>query len=91
MTVWKYPLSVEASTTFVDLPKGAEILSVATIAGSPHLWALVDPDETELVRRSLITLGTGWKVVSDAPFGRFVGTITGVKGWMVFHVWDVAS
>jgi hypothetical protein len=80
-TVWKYPLEPDAQ---VEMPKGAMILDVQTQAGTPTLWALVDPKAAKEIRR-FRTYGTGHDV-PDNP-GKFIGTVQ--IDWLVFHVFEV--
>lgn len=82
-TVWKFPLSV-LDLQQVNLPRGAQILSVQTQHEQPCLWALVDPSApTEYV--NFRTLGTG-HFAPDMERFRYVGTYQLVGGGFIGHV-----
>jgi hypothetical protein len=60
----------------VEMPRGAEILSVQTQRGEPVFWALVEPGEP-LVARRLACIATGEEIdLTDVPYVvlRYVGT-----------------
>lgn len=82
--VWKYVLEV-TDEQLIEMPQGAQILSVAVQNGSPMLWALVNPVapfEDRIVR----TIGTGHPV--EDVLGRFLGTYQLHGGALVFHVFE---
>jgi hypothetical protein len=66
--VFKYPLP-QVLTELV-MPVGAELLCVDMQAGSPTLWALVEPD-AKTVRRRFEIVGTGHPVADNLSY---VGT-----------------
>ena len=55
--IYKYPVILEERFE-LDIPEGAEILSVQMQRGKPKLWALVDPDINK-VKREFLIIGTG--------------------------------
>lgn len=83
--VWKFP--IEAVDAFgIDMPIGAEILSVQTQHGQPHLWALVDtmlPNERRLFR----LFGTGHSI-DDSGELKYVGSFQLSGGALVFHLFE---
>ena len=81
--VWKFELRPGVP---VVMPSFAKILSVGQQSGTPYLWALVNPGEPK-VERDLLILGTGHDA-SKVGYRDFIGTITGVEGSLVLHVWD---
>lgn len=82
--VWKFELRPFKPLL---MPGFAKILSVGQQDGTPYLWALVNPSEP-LVERRVLVLGTGHDA-SEVGYNReFLGTITGVEGGLVLHVWD---
>lgn len=84
MQVWKFPISPDRP--WIEMPKGAQLLSVATQRGYPCLWALVDPHAPK-VKRKIETYGTGWDLPANP--GKFVGTFLSPDGGsIVFHVFD---
>lgn len=82
-TIWKFTLQPQCE---LEMPKGAQILSVREQGEDICLWALVDP-AAEKVTRKFCGFGTG----HDVPDGdmRFVGTAHLYGGSMVFHVFEV--
>lgn len=91
-TIWKYELAVEDRIE-LEMPRGAELLTVQTQAGRPRLWALVDPIEPHETRRFRL-YGTG-HAVSDPPRTTtepsqvYVGTFQVFQGEGVFHLFEV--
>lgn len=86
-TIWKYELNFEEFTK-IEMPKGAEILTVQTQYNKPCLWALVDP-EVEKETRTLELIGTGMKVYQDDGYERkYIGTYQYQKGEFVGHVFE---
>jgi hypothetical protein len=84
-SIFKYPLAVD-DLQMLDIPEGAEPLTVQIQHDRPCLWALVDPEKpTE--RRAFRTYGTGHPV--DTHPGAYVGTYQLDGGALVFHVFDV--
>lgn len=79
MNVWKYPL--ERDDNILHMPKGAQPVHVASQAGQPCLWALVDPDAVFEPRRFVI-IPTGQDVDGD-----YVGTYMQL-GYLMFHVFE---
>lgn len=82
-TIYKYPLQM---LTELDLPVGAQILSVHVQNDTTCLWALVTPGAaTE--KRIFAIYGTGHEV-SDMP-KTFIGTLH--YGSFVFHVFELTA
>lgn len=90
-TVWKFPLPRDNGMFEMELPYGAEILDVQLQFGTPHLWALVNPENhggTETRRFSF--LGTGRPLpVSDEEGIDYVGTVQMDGGHIVRHLFEV--
>lgn len=95
---FKYPVPISAldslNSVAIDMPAGAEILSVAEQHSRLTLWAKVDPEAANIKRR-LVVLGTGNAFDEDElrdafsceePF--FVGTALLHDGALVLHVYD---
>lgn len=87
--VWKFPMPVGFGEVAVDMPVGAEILSVGQQDVGPRIWALCDP-EAPREPRLLLVLPTGDRTDMSRA-GRFVGTIHGLDGWIWLHVWEIAA
>lgn len=87
-TVYKYPVSVSDIFT-LELPQGAEILTVQTQGGGVSLWALVDPDApTEGV--SFRLAGTGHPV-REASELQYINTFQLSGGALVFHLFKITE
>lgn len=83
MVVYKYELPLEDMVR-IEMPVGAEVLTVQTQHGVPQIWALVRPGRTE-VRRFRVA-GTGHNISVAGPY---VGTFQLHGGGLVFHVFDL--
>ena len=87
-TIWKFPLSIQESPQFIDMPRGAEILSAQTQGNLlPQLWAKVNPANGK-VARMIYVIGTGWQIEKSVALGRFIGTIQQNSGALIWHVFD---
>jgi len=85
--IWKFPLEVTDSWR-VEMPAGADVLTVQTQRDKPFLWAIVDTEE-EVVVRTFATYGTGHEHFSIS--GQYVGTYKLENDFFVFHVFDVTG
>lgn len=80
--IWKYECQPGRFT--LDLPIGAEVLSVAAQHNTVQLWATVNPEHPTEPRlfESVCTGG-------PAPYGwRFLGTALLMGGLLVFHIFE---
>ena len=69
----------------IEMPVGAEVLTVQCQNGKPCIWARVDTSaESEF--RAFRTYGTGHPI--HHPPGRYVGTYQLIGGALVFHVFE---
>lgn len=80
-TVYKYRIPVE-DTFMLDLPKGAEILSVQVQGSDPFVWAKVDPRAPSEERRFAVR-GTGHDATG---VGAYIGTFQLSGGAFVGHL-----
>jgi hypothetical protein len=85
-TIYKYPL---ATTDFqvIDLPEGAQILSVNIQYEKICLWAIIDTEKPVAGRRIRI-IGTG-NDAGDVEMGQHIGSVLAYGGTFVWHVFDV--
>ena len=81
-TIWKFQLE-----PVISMPKGAEILTVQTQAGTPFVWALVNP-EAENEYRYFDIFGTGHNVPVGTEVMKYVATYQLHGGNLVFHVFE---
>jgi hypothetical protein len=87
ITVWKYPLRI-TDTQPVNMPEGAQILSVQFQGEALCLWALVDTHKPQ-TQRIIRIIGTGNPIVEygTAPV-IFIGTVQQFGGQLVWHVFE---
>lgn len=85
-TIWKYQLR-PVTRQVVDMPEGAQILTMQLQHDVPTLWAEVDP-EALLVERDFEIVGTG-NGVPPEPHA-YLGTWQNRIG-LVFHVFEVMA
>lgn len=87
-TIWKFPLSLADEFT-VKMPSGAKVLSAGVQEGRIHIWAEVDPDRNQVLKRFHV-VGTGHPM-PDPAIGklRFIDTVHMAGGELVFHVFEV--
>ena len=81
--VWKYELRI-TDTQLLQMPRSAEVLTVANQGGKLCIWVLLDPSDTPLVNRRFLVVGTGnacsvddYEYLGSAVISPFV--------WHVFH------
>jgi hypothetical protein len=86
VTIYKYPAPIDDEFT-VEMPRGAQVLSVAIQDGIPCMWALVNPKEP-LESRRFHWRGTGHPA---NLMGRFVGTVLMHGGALVFHLFEATA
>ena len=80
-TIYKYTLDSQDCT--LQLPKGAEILTVELQNQIPTLWALVNP-MTVTEERHICIVGTGWQVEDNMKY-----ITTYIDGYFVWHVFEL--
>jgi hypothetical protein len=81
-TIWKWTLKPQ---TVIDMPDGAQVLTVQMQHGEPQLWALVDP-VAPTVKRVFNIYGTGHSMGDRT--GSYIGTFQMDGGSLVFHVFE---
>lgn len=81
-TIYKYGLDITDKQR-IELPVGAELLSVQNQRGEINLWALVD-SEAELEENLIECFGTGHPINIDAP-RQHLGTIQIQDGLQIYH------
>ncbi len=86
--IWKFLLS-RAGDQEIELPRGAELLTVQVQRGVICLWAVVDPNTTERDLRTFYIVGTGHPMPEN-PMVEYVGTIQELEGALVWHVFEGA-
>jgi hypothetical protein len=84
LTIWKYWLPID-NTVYIEMPDGAEVLTVQMQRDKACIWALVDPQAMPMARR-FSWRGTGHPVEPD--HGRYIGTVHMLDGGLVFHLFE---
>lgn len=88
-TIYKYPIfEAAAGYETLQLPAGAQVLSVQLQQGAAQLWAMVDP-AAPLEPREIYVASTGHPLPEGAERWRFVDTFQAGGGSFVFHVFEV--
>jgi hypothetical protein len=85
-TVFKFPLAIQR-TQAVEMPAGAQALTVQVQHMDLCLWALVDPAAPK-VPRMIEILGTGHSA-NPALNRRYIGSAQQLDGAFVWHVFEV--
>jgi hypothetical protein len=84
-SIWKFTLRV-ADEQGVEMPEGAQILTVQNQGEWLILWAKVNPD-ARAVKRRIWVVGTGHPMPD--VFGlAYIGTVQQADGALVWHVFD---
>lgn len=86
--IFKYRLDV-TDVQKITLPALSDILSVQEQYGYLSLWALVDPDEKEMIDYDILIFGTGHPIegsVFEDDYPWFLGTVQFFNGEQVYHV-----
>lgn len=83
--VWKYTLDA-AERQILEMPKGAQILSVQVQHEQIAIWVLLDPAVREKEERLFHVHGTGYKL-PDVPL-KFLGTVLAQQGYLVLHIFE---
>jgi hypothetical protein len=81
--IWKYQLRPGSGITILDMPEGAQPLTVQSQGNHPCLWALVDPEMGPKEVR-IRTYATGEPILGAPVMAHYVGTYQ-ICGGLVFH------
>jgi len=84
--IYKYQLETEDVQT-IEMPHGAEILTIETQNRKPCIWALVDTNAI-ITTRTFEIFGTG-HTVPDNVNRKYVGTYQFQGGELVFHCFEL--
>ena len=79
--IWKFPIKVTDEVT-LEVPEGAQILSIQVQKEVPCLWAKVNPENPKK-RMKIRIYGTGHEYQEIS--GVFIGTFQMQGGSFVFH------
>lgn len=87
--VWKYDVPIDDYFE-LNMPIGAQVLTVDVQAERPCLWALVDPDMPKEKRRFRFA-GTGHPINEPENRLRFINTFQMRGGSLIFHIFEVLN
>ena len=87
-TIWKFQFENKGMFG-LDMPKGAEILTVQVQEGVPCIWAMVDPGQ-EKENRIIVIHGTGHPV-QQAGQKKYIGTYQECEGSLIWHVFELVE
>lgn len=83
--VYKYDIpSFKASE--IQMPEGAQILSLQVQDGRPRIWALVNPEARPKAREFMV-VGTGHEIERENI--RHIGTWQQMDGALVWHLFEI--
>ena len=81
-TIWKRELEAK-DVQDIEIPEGAEFLCAREQFENVCVWFRCDP-QAPLKARRLAVCGTG----HPSPDGRYIGTASLEKGYLIFHVFE---
>jgi len=87
--IWKYELPI-IDFFALQMPKGAEILTVQSQKDYAFIWALVNPAEAVFEPRSFRVIGTGHEFTNSSKC-KYLGTIQEMGGALVWHIFEELS
>jgi hypothetical protein len=85
--IWKFTLDLQDDQE-VEMPSGAELLTVQMQADTICLWAIVDPHTTKRDRRTFYIVGTGHDMPPKVSAANYVGTVQQAGGALIWHVFE---
>lgn len=83
-TIWKFVLQPKCE---IEMPEGAELLTVQEQGDDICLWAVVEPNSPRVTRK-FVGFGTGHPIPGDLQL-KFVGTALLHGGALVFHIFEI--
>ncbi len=86
-TIYKFPLNMNEKFNKLEMPNGAEILTMQLQYGIPCIWAVVDTKQPK-VRRTFMQVGTGEEMHPNVEHS-FIGTYQ--IQTLVFHLFEIPT
>ncbi len=83
--IYKYDLFA-TSKEEIQMPAGAEMLSIQMQFDKLKLWAIVDTNEAHRETKNILIYATGEEVTEDNI--RFIQTIQMDRGNLIFHIFE---
>ncbi len=95
-TIWKFTVSLNqiCDVTLIDMPKGAEVISVVNQREELTFYAKVNSGEKETEIKKFRVAGTGHSLEFTKHWEmkeRFIGTVLFMKGDFVLHVYELSE
>ena len=85
-TIWKFPFKL-ADVVNIEMPAGAEVVSIQMQGKTPCVWAIVNPD-SPLVTKSFAVVGTGHTIPSYVDdYSHKETLIDGDSVWHIFTIY----
>lgn len=84
ITIHKYQFEI-ADSVVIEMPEGANVLSVQVQDGEPMMWAVVETTYC-LKKKAFRIYGTGHKLDFFATEGKYIGTIQ--HNGFVWHIFE---
>jgi hypothetical protein len=88
LRIYKYTIRVEGYF-YLNLPVGAEILTVQVQYDKPQIWALVDPEQSSKPCRHFRVAGTDYDITEDRDSLRYIGTFQLSGGAFIGHLFEI--
>ena len=86
--IYKYPVPI-VDRFSLNLPRGAQVLSVQMQYDNPQMWVLQDTNtDVPPKPRKFAVFGTGHQIPADLSL-HHLGTIQMVDGALVWHVFEI--
>lgn len=85
-TIYKYPVPIH-DEFIINMPNGAQPLSVRVQNGQVYMWAMVNPRNAMIEKRFYLR-GTGHPIEVDDENLRFIDTFQIHDGSLVCHLFE---
>lgn len=85
--IYKYPIRQPSTALEIEMPEGAEVLTVQTQRGVPCIWAIVDLEEP-VEKREFAIFPTGLPLDIGREEWRYVGSFQMENETLIFHLFE---
>jgi hypothetical protein len=86
--IYKYPLELQG-LNIIEMPKGAEILSIQEQLATITIWAILNPDEETKEKRFFEIYGTGQPFPVNRNYNWLATCV--MKTGFVWHVFETTN
>lgn len=89
-SIWKFGAPLYGNSLSIEMPRGAEILTVQIQGGSAQIWALVSTETVPAEIRKFRWFGTGHPMPDEQRNTelKYVGTVQMRGGHLIFHLFE---